>query len=382
MKTKVSLLREGKHVSETVEELLHLLGNPLDELQPGMKVLIKPNMFQVKPGFHSNPEIICTLARLAFEKGAKVTVSERTRNIYTILKDSEIHRYAEVVSLDDVPLRVAPINEATSLRVPLAFPEIVLDCDYFIGVPQLRTHAGVLVTNAMKNLVGLLPGFTTRVVHMAGVEESVVDLNILRHQHLLVCDATTVIEGNYPMEGEATRVGIVSASTNAVAIDTVMSTVSGYDPLEVEYLRDAHERGMGPIAMNEIEVLGALPSDVAFQMKRAPSAPVSPKETIKIHADSACVQCQRYIAGALEKLTSELDEYQGELTILSGPMDSLPELHGQVVLVGNCTYQHRQAGIYIEGCPPRAIQLAAFKYALGQEVTEDQRTQFRVPHGG
>lgn len=381
MRVPVSLLRVKGSLTETVEELLALLGSPLEQLQAGMRVLIKPNMFQTDPGFQSHPEIVCTLARLAAAKGAKVTVAERTHNIYENLKNTDIHRYARVTSFDDEPLRIVPIDEATSLRVPIALPEIVVDCDYFIGVPQLRTHAGVLITNAMKNLVGLLPGFTTRIIHAAGVEESIVDLNIIRRQHLLVTDASTVIEGNYPIKGDARYIGVMGASTNAVAMDAVISTVAGYDPMDVEYLRFAQKRGLGPIDLNEIDIRGAAPAEVAFALNKAPTTPVPTREGIHIHAQNACVQCQRYIAGALQELEPDLQAYAGELTIISGPMQSRPEVRGPVILVGNCTYQHREAGVYIEGCPPRAIQIAAFHHAMGKEVTPTQRTQFRTPHG-
>lgn len=381
MQAKAALLRSGTNLTQDVEELLALLGSPLDALQRGMRVLIKPNMFQTRPGFQSHPTIVCTLARLAASKGAHVTVAERTQNLYKLLEQTDIHRYATVKSFDDCSLRLVSINEATSLRIPVAIPDIVLDCDYFIGVPQLRAHAGVLITNAMKNLVGMLPGYTTRIIHAVGVEESIVDLNILRHQHLVITDATTVIEGNYPINGTPREVGLLAAADNAVAMDAVMSTVGGYDPSEIEYLRIAHNRHLGSIDLNDIRILGARPAEVAFSLRRAPSSLPTPRAGISIHADNACMQCKRYIAGVMQMLEADLQAYDGELTIVSGPMAKLPERHGPVLLVGNCTYQHRDAGIYVEGCPPRAIQLAAFKHALGQPVTDEQRTQFRLTDG-
>lgn len=375
----VALVRALEDPTAAVEETLDLLGAPLDALSKGMRVLIKPNLFQLKPGFQANPSILCALARLAAARGARVTVAERTRNIYQALAGSPIHRYAEVVSLDDVPFRVVAIDGAESLRVPIAVPEIVMDCDYFIGVPQLRTHAGVLMTNALKNLIGLLPGYTTRIVHMAGVEESVVDLNVLRPQHLVVCDATTVIEGNYPLQGEARRIGLVAAARNALALDVVMAAVAGFDVSEIEYLRHAHRRGLGPATLAEIEVRGISPAAAAFAIRQAPrQLPIAP-DGVAIHADSACVQCKRYIAAVMDALSPDLAAGRSRLCIVSGPRDGMPPHQGPAVLVGNCMYPHRDAGIYVEGCPPRAIQIAAFRHALGQPVPADARSQFRLP---
>lgn len=363
-------------VRNQVEHLLDLLGGPLDAVRPGDLVLLKPNMFQLKLGFQTSPDLLAAVAAAAADRGARVVVGERTRAIYRLLADTDVARYAEITSFDDRPLRIAQIEQATSLRVPIAVPDLVLDCDYFIGVPHLRTHSSMVLTGAMKNLIGLLPGYTTRVVHMAGVDESVVDLNLLRPQHLVVADALTVIEGNYPMAGSVREVGLLAGGTDAVAVDTVLAEIAGVRPAELAYLREARRRGLGGGRL--VEVRGERPAEVAFRIERAPvTAPGLPR--VFVHTDTACAACRRWVAAAVVELHDELAAYPGEVTIVAGPRERLPELRGVVVLVGNALYDHRDAGIYLEGCPPRAIQLAGLRYALGQSVDPDRRTQFRVP---
>jgi uncharacterized protein (DUF362 family) len=384
MTSAVALLRADEDPGdprELVARLLELLDEPLSGLGSGDRVLIKPNMFQTAPGFQTAPDLVAAVAERVAETGAQAFVAERTQALHEVLKDHHVHRFAEVRSLDDFPLRVVDLPGATSLRVPLAIPDIVLDCDYFIGMPQLRTHASVVFSNALKNLVGLLPGYTTRIVHMAGVDESTVDLNVLRHQHLVVADATTVIEGNYPIMGSLRKVGLVAASRDAVALDAVLGRVAGFDPSAVAYLRDAHARGLGELGEDAIEVRGLSAKEAAFDMVKAPVEIEIPREGIYVYADRACDACRRYLAGALHALRGELLDWPGELTVIAGPHTQTPPLRGSVVLVGNCMYEQRDLGIYIEGCPPRAIQVAGFRYAMGHEVGAHERTQFRVPAG-
>ncbi|SEN19065.1 DUF362 domain-containing protein [Actinacidiphila rubida] len=369
-------------VDRAVEEVLGLVGDPLDALGRGDRVVIKPNMFQRQRDFHTNADLLVALARRAAARGARVFVAERTRALLEILRDSPVHRYAEVVSFDDRPLRIVQIPAATSLRVPIAVPDLVTDCDLFVGAPQLRTHSSVVFTNAMKNLVGLLPGFTTRIVHMAGVEESIVDLNLLRPQHLVVSDATTVIEGNYPMAGRSRRVGVVAASRNAVALDTVTAAMAGIDPSELAYLQDAGRRGLGPADLGSLAIRGEELADVSFRIERGPVDLTPPRAGIHVHAETACPDCRRWIAAALGRLRSELLAYEGEMTIISGPRTELPALRGAVVLVGNATYEHREAGVYLEGCPPRAIQVAGFRQAMGLPASEAELSQSRLPVAG
>lgn len=366
-------------IPAALHRLLELIGSPLSQIRSGETVLIKPNLFQTRPGFHVNTTLLAAIAKTVAEFGGRPVIAERTHAIYELLGEHEAARYAQVVSFDDLPLRITGIPEATSLRVPIAVPELILDCDYFIGVPQLRTHASVIYSNAMKNLVGLLPGYTTRIVHMAGVDESTVDLNLMRPQDLVICDGTTVIEGNYPMDGQARKVGFLAGGRNAVAVDVAVGDLAGFDPREVAYLRDAHERGMGPADPADIQMLGTPPEELAFDMVKAPVEVRSPREGIHVHAEHACRACSRFLAGALQALTAEMLAWDGEMTILCGPQSRTPSLSGVVVLVGNCLYEDRSLGIYIEGCPPRAIQKAAFVYAMGGTVSEHERTQFRVP---
>lgn len=366
-------------IPAALDRLLDLLDRPLAGLRTGDRVLIKPNLFQTRPGFQVSPALLAAIAKVVAEHGARPVIGERTRVLYEILRDHEAARYAEVASFDDLPLRITDIPGATSLRVPIAVPELVLDCDFFIGVPQLRTHASVVYSNAMKNLVGLLPGYTTRIVHMAGVDESTVDLNVMRPQDLVVCDGTTVIEGNYPMDGQARSVGFLAAGTNAVAVDVAVGVLAGFDPESVAYLRDAHQRGMGPLTLDGVELRGTPLAELAFDMVKAPVEIVPPREGIHVHAEHACPACSRFVAGAMRALAEELCAWDGEMTVISGPQVEMPPRRGVVVLVGNCLYESRDSGIYIEGCPPRAIQIAAFRYAMGREVGPHERTQFRVP---
>src|SRR6202040_1582322 len=52
---------------------------------------------------------------------------------------------------------------------------------------------------------------------------------------------------------------------NQVAIDAVCCQLIGLDPLSVEHIRLAHERGFGPVALDQIKLSG----DVTLEAARA-----------------------------------------------------------------------------------------------------------------
>jgi|GEM_PF-3981118 len=45
----------------------------------------------------------------------------------------------------------------------------------------------------------------------------------------------------------------------------------------------------------------------------------------------------------------------------------------------NALYEQREAGVYLEDFPPQAIRTAGIRYSMGHDVTDQERTRFRVP---
>ena len=60
------------------------------------------------------------------------------------------------------------------------------------------------------------------------------------------------------------NLGLVIMGNNQVAFDAVCCALIGVDPNEVEHIRLAHERGFGPISMQDISIVG----DVSFDEAR------------------------------------------------------------------------------------------------------------------
>jgi len=190
----VSIVRvKDEDVFAAVKNAVALLGGIERFVKPGDRVLVKPNMFLSAPmplELITDPRVVLAVARLACEAGGEITVAERHKEIHKHLQPyPEIHRYARVVSFDDLPYTMARLHEARHLRAPVPFPDLADECDVFINVPGLRVHQLTQMSNGMKNLMGLLPGWATLHVHAYGLEGSIVDLNFHRPSDLVVTDA-------------------------------------------------------------------------------------------------------------------------------------------------------------------------------------------------
>jgi NAD-dependent dihydropyrimidine dehydrogenase PreA subunit len=138
----------------------------------------------------------------------------------------------------------------------------VMQCDAVLNLPKLKTHNLTILTGAVKNMFGILPGFQKTDLHRKfpkplGFSAALVDVFSLAPPRLTIMDAVIAMEGNGPSEGELRKVGIILASDDAVALDAVAGLMIGLAPHKVHTTRIATERGLGLSNPDLITLKGA-----------------------------------------------------------------------------------------------------------------------------
>jgi uncharacterized protein (DUF362 family) len=144
------------------------------------------------------------------------------------------------------------------------FPEGIHVPDYFFGknivhLPTVKCHIYTTTTGAMKNAFGGLLAIKRHYTH-TWIHRTLVDLLAIQkeiHAGLFaVMDGTTA--GNGP--GPRTMIPVVKdymlASADQVAIDAVAAKMMGFDPLAIEYIKVAHDDGLGVGDPRDIEIVG------------------------------------------------------------------------------------------------------------------------------
>lgn len=139
----------------------------------------------------------------------------------------------------------------------------VLEADVVISLPKFKTHGLTVITGAIKNSYGFLPGAQKAMLHKAAgsperFHELVVDIFRLRPPDLFLVDAVVGMEGNGPASPELREIGLILASDNAVALDSVIARMMGCEPELLRFLRRAKELGLGDYSLNSIEIVGTL----------------------------------------------------------------------------------------------------------------------------
>ena len=138
--------------------------------------------------------------------------------------------------------------------IPRRFPG-----ENIIHLPTVKTHVFTTTTGAMKNAFGGLLNERRHWAHPV-IHETLVDL--LRIQQKIHPGLFAVMDGTFAGDGPGPRCmiphvkNVILASADQVAIDAVAAKLMGFDPMEIRYIRLAHDMGLGCGDPGRIEIAG------------------------------------------------------------------------------------------------------------------------------
>jgi uncharacterized protein (DUF362 family) len=128
-----------------------------------------------------------------------------------------------------------------------------------IHLPTIKTHVFTTMTGAMKNAFGGLLNERRHWTHPV-IHETLVDLLMI--QKKIHRGVFAVMDGTFAGDGPGPRCmtphvkNVILASADQVAIDAVSAKLMGFDPMEIRFIRLAHERGLGCGNVRDIEIVG------------------------------------------------------------------------------------------------------------------------------
>ena len=252
----------------------------------GKRVLLKPNM--VEPSrkishMTTHPAVVVAAAEVFRGWGATVTVGEAPGHV----RDTEMALAESGVSdaVDAAGVHFADLNYEAVAWQPnrgrrskltgFWFPRSVVEADYVVSLPKMKTHHWMGVTASMKNLYGVLPGIVygwpKNVLHQHGIAETVYDINASLPSLLAIVDGIDCMEGDGPIMGSLKPMGLMVVGTNLPAVDATVARIMGLPPERIPYLALAANR-LGPLDDAHITQRGEAWQEVAspFQIIDAP----------------------------------------------------------------------------------------------------------------
>jgi len=128
-----------------------------------------------------------------------------------------------------------------------------------IHLPTVKTHVFTTITGAMKNAFGGLLHRHRHWTHSV-IHDTLVDLLVIQqdiHPGIFaVMDGTFAGDGPGPRAMRWHEKDILLASSDQVAIDAVSAKLQGFNPLKLDFIRKAHEMGLGIGEPNQIKIVG------------------------------------------------------------------------------------------------------------------------------
>ncbi|MFC1620678.1 DUF362 domain-containing protein [Candidatus Omnitrophota bacterium] len=230
----------------------------------GDKVIIKPNMaWDRAPEYagNTNPMVVAALVELCFKAGAKrVNVFERSCNDSKLCYENS----GIAAAARDKGANVYFTDEWNYIKAKFSYKSPmdgwpiyrdVLECDTFINVPILKDHALTGLTLSMKNLMGVCGGDRATIHDNIGVK--LVDLTDFIKPDLTVIDAYRVLIRNGPRGGNLKDVEdykTLIVGTDPTLADTYAAELVGRDPLSVNYIQEAKNRGFGKFDTSKADI--------------------------------------------------------------------------------------------------------------------------------
>jgi uncharacterized protein (DUF362 family) len=295
-KQVVSIVKiKDDRIDYAVEQAIDQLGGISNVTRKCNKIMLKPNLTVDDPNCTTKPVVIRTLAQLMKKAGKEVCIGEGSavgvginatdgNNIFFTRNPELLDKiqkqvfdklgYSQLASELDIPLINLHTGDMVDVEIPdahcfkkLTIHKSLRDIDMLCSVPMMKTHVLARVTLGLKNVIGLYPGSAYCAVRSCvhtqadnagspSIAFEILDMAKANKMGLTVIDGSMAMEGDGPSNGKLVKMDLIIAGTNPLAADMVAASIMGFEHTEIPQFVLAHQSGMSPSSLEEIEIRG------------------------------------------------------------------------------------------------------------------------------
>ncbi|MHB8840587.1 MAG: DUF362 domain-containing protein [Candidatus Aquicultor sp.] len=264
-------------IQAVVPEVIELAGG-LNGLEPGMVVLIKPNVNSddLFPAT-SNPQTIAALIDYVKKYNPKKVIVADSSNVSylpTVRSMGTLGIYqaaadagAEVIGFEDEEwVEVSPPGATHWRRFEV--PKMLLEADYVISQCVVKTHFKAVYSMALKNWMGVVDHRSRYSIHISSRNvfyKRVAELNLARPADYVLLDGTRAMVSGGPFSGDVVEADLMVATANLTAADATGLAILKYLGTEEKIqkprvwdqpvLRHGIEIGLGAGTGSQIDLL-------------------------------------------------------------------------------------------------------------------------------
>ncbi|MCS7232691.1 MAG: DUF362 domain-containing protein [Synergistetes bacterium] len=276
-------------IRDKVREIFDLLGGIEKFLSPKDKVLIKPNLLspsKVEEARITDPRVIEAVVEIIHPIVSEVWIgdssgvstksgTQKTMESINLHKIPEKFPKVKLRNFDEESRKPYEISLGKKGKMQITIAEAVFQADKIINLPKLKTHNLTVITCAVKNTFGCLPGSQKARVHAEAKDpesfaHALIDIHLAVKPILTIVDATISMEGEGPAWGKPKETKLLFGGENPFAVDIVASRIIGFIPTKIPTIKVAEERGLNP---ERIDILGERLEEISYSFE-------APKSTL------------------------------------------------------------------------------------------------------
>ncbi|MBF0101396.1 MAG: DUF362 domain-containing protein [Desulfobacterales bacterium] len=241
-------------IRELVRQVFNAAGGIQKFISKADIVAIKPNISWARAPEYAattHPEVLEAVIELCQEAGAaKIKIADNTihdaRQCFGITGVGNVAQKTgvELVFPRESLMKEMKINGDRLDIWPVFIP--LIEADKLINLPVAKVHGLSTLTLGMKNWIGAVGGRRSS-LHQ-DIHKTIVDLAQFFKPSLTLIDATRIMIQNGPSGGSLSDVQLkqhIILSNDSVAADAKGAELFGHTPDEIEYIRIAHQHGLG-----------------------------------------------------------------------------------------------------------------------------------------
>ncbi|MDP6545657.1 MAG: DUF362 domain-containing protein, partial [Phycisphaerae bacterium] len=277
MTSKVAVVRTTPETILEDTRRVMGLGGVADALDASATTILKNNLswHLLYPGANTTPwQLEGTILGLHDAGLSDLVCVENETVVTSASKGERLNKQRPVCEHYSVPIKYnfRKSDMAWEVYQPRAemlvldeiFPKGIRLPDYFHGknvvhLPTTKCHIYTNTTGSMKNAFGGLLNNKRHYCH-SKIHQTLVDLLAIQQEiHpgiFTVMDGTTAGNGPGPRTMIPVAKNVMLASSDCVAIDAVAAKMMGFEPMDYDFIRLAHERGLGCGRVEDIEIVG------------------------------------------------------------------------------------------------------------------------------
>ena len=211
-------------------------------------IIIKPNLTNSSPPPVTTPvgavEAVFRYCKRRTE--AEIAIGEgagqgRTGDVFRALGYVYLAKKYNIELIDFNEAETITLENINAFQLKTFHMPRIVQHAFIISLPVLKDHSFTETTIAMKNMFGIAPGkfyaagWNKSKLHSPSTDKSVVDICLYKKPALSIVDASVALKGMH-LAGTHKKLGLILASFDPVAVDTLGSELLGHNPKRLDFL--------------------------------------------------------------------------------------------------------------------------------------------------